>query len=316
MKLNITKNQIIDIIKNNLLVIVGTFILAVGTEYYLIPCGLVTGGVSGIGIIFGFTNIPISTELVISIVTWSLFFIGLFVLGWKFSAQTLVSTIVYTISLFLLNLLSDKFGFLILINSPSLNGNIELAVFLSSLFSGIFVGAGCAITYLGGGSTGGVDIITFILCKYIKQLKSSISIFAIDAIIVILGFIINPAHDLALCLEGVFSAFVAAIVIDRFMGGSNQTFVANIITTKPQEITEEVVKKLDRTDTWIDAKGGYTKQGFTNLLLSFSVREYNQVISLVRNCDRDAFMIITKAHEIHGYGFKDDLDEKNRTNNK
>ena len=63
----------------------------------------------------------------------------------------------------------------------------DIAVLLAALFGGALVGAGCAITFVAGGSTGGVDIISFTICKIYKKLKSSYVIFAIDATIVILG---------------------------------------------------------------------------------------------------------------------------------
>ena len=107
-----------------------------------------------------------------------------------------------------------------------------MAQLLCSIFGGACVGIGIAITFLGGGSTGGVDVITFILCKYIKKLKSSVSIFAIDALIIILGVVVNPTHDLALALLGVLSAFIAALMVDKLFIGSSKSFVAYVVTDK------------------------------------------------------------------------------------
>ncbi|MBP5342697.1 YitT family protein [bacterium] len=302
---NFTKENTLKLISNTLLVLLGTFILAMGTEMFIIPQELDTGGVSGIAICFKYAGIEFSTEIIIGIIGWILFFLGLIFLGWSFSAQTLISTITYPLFLLLINFICSKYSFLLIAESQSLAGNPALITLLSSLFGGILVGAGCAITFVGGGSTGGVDIITFIICKYFKRIKSSASIFIIDAIIVILGFIINKDHDIALCLEGVFSAFIAALVVDRIFVGQSDSFAAYIITDKYQEITDEVINKLNRTTSILDIEGGYTKEMKKMLIVSFTIRQYTQVMSIITRYDRKAFTIIHRTHEIDGEGFKE-----------
>ena len=302
-KIKLTKEQIIKIIKNNLLVALGTFILALGTELFLLPAKLITGGLSGLAICLNYLGIPIESELFITIATVVLFGFGLLFLGWRFCARTLGSTIIYPLSLYLIKFVVSKLDFLLLINSPSLEGEAALIALLSAIFGGVLVGAGCAITFLGGGSTGGVDIIAFIICKFIKKIKSSQAMFIIDSSIVILGFIVNPHHDLALCLEGVLSAFMAAIVIDKIFIGSSKMFVAEIVTDKYEEINREVIEKMDRTTSILDIIGGYSKDNKKMLMVSFSINEYNDLVRIVYEQDKRAFMTISRAHEIKGEGF-------------
>jgi len=301
---NINKEKLLHFFKNNLLVIFGTFVLAIGTELFILPSNLDTGGVSGLAICFKFLGVGLNSETIITILCWSLFFIGLMFLGWSFSIQTLCSTIFYPICLFLLKWVINNCEHLIMYNSPSVMGEEALIILLSSLFGGVFVGAGCGITFLGGGSTGGVDVITFIICKYFKKIKSSVWIFLIDATIIIMGYIFDENHDMALCLEGVFSAFVAAVVIDKVFIGSNQSFVAYIVTDKEKEITKDIIEKIDRTTSIIDIVGGYSNSEKKMLMVSFTIRQYNMLRQIIIKNDRKAFMTIHRAHEITGEGFK------------
>lgn len=301
---SIKKEQAIKFSKNTLLVLIGTFIIAFATELFLIPANLVTGGVSGIAVSVSYIGLPIEIEYFITIINWSLFFLGVLFLGLKFSLKTLCSTIAYPIFLIGIKYLLEVVPWLSIVNSTSLLGNQAMINLLSSLFGGFFIGAGCAITFLGGGSTGGVDIITFVLCKYIKRLKSSVSIFAIDALIVISGFILNPNHDLALCLEGVLSAFIASLVIDKIFAGSSKFFVAYIVTDKYREITDKVIQVMDRTTSIIDIQGGYSFDNKKMLMISYSMREYNQLMSIICSFDKRAFVTIHRAHDINGEGFR------------
>lgn len=303
---NRTKKEWMNSIKNFLLIVAGTFVLAIATELFILPANLNTGGISGIAMLFqyaGLTTGFFTTEVIITIFTWGLFIVGLIFLGWKFSLQTLVSTIFYPIFIFFLEWLVGKWDWLLITNSVSLIGSDAVAQLMCAIFGGAFVGAGIAITFLGGGSTGGVDIITFILCKYIKTLKSSISIFAIDATIVILGVIVNPNHDLALALLGVLSAFVAAMMIDKLFIGSSKSFVAYIVTEKYEKITNEIINVLDRTTSILDIEGGYSKTMKKMVMVSFTMRQYSQLMGIITSNDRKAFVTIHQAHEINGEGF-------------
>ena len=252
----LSRQEILQIIKNVLLTIVGTIVLAFGVAVFIVPFELITGGVSGLALIFeAVVPLEISIDLYVTILTWALFLLGLFILGRDFALKTLISTIVYPIALSLFLRLSEPDvldGFFNL--SSMTHGNINLIV--AAIFGGVFVGAGCAITFLGGGSTGGVDILTFIICRIFKRAKSSVVMFVIDASIVIFGMFITK--DLVVTLLAVSSAFVAAVVIDYVFVGSSRAFVANIVSDKYKDISEQVIKQLDRTTTVVDAVGGYS----------------------------------------------------------
>ena len=206
-----TKNDILTITKNFCLVVIGTLILALGCAVFVVPFDLVTGGVTGLSIVIDeIIGGVIPIDILIAILTWGLFFLGLLFLGRDFALKTLVSSIVYpvAISVFLRFVSPDVLGgFLYLQGSP----HGELALIISSIFGGVCIGTGCAVTFIGGGSTGGLDIIAFIFCKIFKRLKSSVMIFLFDAITVLLGMFV--IKDLVITLLGIISAFVAAIAI-------------------------------------------------------------------------------------------------------
>ena len=288
-------------LRNFGLVVLGTAILAFGTGIFLVPFNLVTGGVSGLAIVLE-KILPwnLGIDLYIASLTWTLFFVGLFTLGKSFALKTLVSSIFYPIMF----TLSAK-----LVNPDVLNGFFflegsayrDISILLAAIFGGIFVGAGCAITFLGGGSTGGMDILAFLICKLFKRLKSSVVIFVIDAVIVLLGiFIIN---DLVISLLGISSAFICALVVDYLFLGSSKAFLAQIISEEWQTISQEVIRQLDRSTTIFHVTGGYTGNEKHMVMVSFSISQYSQLLNIIHQVDKYAFVTITKAHEINGEGW-------------
>ena len=299
-----TMNQLFDVAKKYVFVIIGTLILSFGTALFIIPFDLVVGGISSIAIIIS-KVLPLewlSIDILIGIISWSLFFIGFVCLGKNFAMKTLISTIVYPIGISLFSKLYDPqlLGGLFCLDQSQYS---EIAILLASLFGGLLIGAGCAITFLGGGSTGGVDIFAFILCKMFKKLRSSVVIFCIDAVTILLGLFI--IKDLVISLLGITSAFVSAIAVDKIFLGGNKAFIAQIVSDHYETINEAIASKLERTTTIMDITGGYTKQAKKMLMVSFTMNQYNELLSIIHQTDKNAFVTVHQAHEISGEGWSD-----------
>ncbi len=304
MTLKLSKHDIMKYIKNLILVFFGTAVLAFGTAVFIVPFDLVTGGVSGLAIVLEkIIPFSLSIDFYITALTWILFFLGLIFLGRGFAIKTLLSTVFYPVlfSLFYNLVENQSFGGLLVLQNSEYN---EIAVLLAAVFGGALVGAGCAITFVAGGSTGGVDILAFLICKVFKRVKSSYVIFGVDAAIVVCGvFIIN---DLVLSMLGICSALVCAAVIDRVFLGSSSAYVAQIISDNSEEISNGVIEKLDRTTTIVDVKGAYSGESKKLIIVSFSMREYSDLMNIINHADPSAFMMISKAHENHGEGWTRD----------
>ena len=292
------------LIKNVALVILGTLVLAFGTAIFILPMNIVSGGVSGLSIIID-KLLPfewVTVDGVIFVLTWGLFLVGLLVLGKTFALKTLLSSLIYPPAISVFMRLADPSvldGFFCLAEHP----HYELALVLSALVGGVFVGLGCALTFMGGGSTGGVDIIAFSICKFFPRLKSSAVIFAIDAFTVIFGaFVIK---DLVVSLLGVLSAFITAIMIDKVFLGGRVALSAHIITENHEEISRLVIERLDRTTTVVDAVGGYSNERKKLLMVSITVSQYAELLAIVGRVDPRAFVVIHQVHEISGEGWRE-----------
>ena len=309
------KKNIYRELKNVFLVIVGSMILGLATGVFLVPFNIVAGGVTGIAIVLNkliASSIPMEIvdffagfnlemmDVYVSVLTWSMFIIGLIVLGKNFAIKTVISSIFYPVFFTLTNKLAhpDVLGGFFDLKSSSDPG---VALILAAVFGGALVGAGCAITFLGGGSTGGVDIIALSICKLIPKLKSSVMIFVVDATVVILGMF--AIGSLSISLLGIVSAMVCAVVIDYIFVGSSTAFMAQIICSDPEGLNVALRNKLNRTTTLMTVKGGYTGEERVMVMVLFTIREYSDVISTTMAIDRDAFVSVMKSHEINGEGW-------------
>lgn len=301
------------VVKNTGLVLLGTFVLAFGIEMFIFPFNLVTGGISGIGIILEryFDGVrllgAIGADVYSSIINWILFALGFILLGKDFAAKTLISTLFYPIALSLSSLL---------IRGPVFGSALDLSVYIgtqyegialvvATVFGGACIGAGCAFTFLGGGSTGGVDVVALALCKYIRRLKGSVAFFITDALIIVIG--IFAVDNLLLSLLGIASAFICAISVDKLFLGESKAFIAHVVSDKYEEINAAVIDKMSRTTTIIDAIGGYSGTGKKLVMVTFNMRQYPIFTHIISSIDENAFVTVHRAHEINGEGWTYDV---------
>ena len=302
------KHRILKMIKNTGFVILGTFVLAFGVGMFIFPFNLVTGGVSGLGIILRellsgiklFENV--GADVYSAIVNWILFLIGFIMLGKEFAAKTLISTAVYPFALWIVNFVIYRSPLSYLLNMQNYQAEYhELVLIIATVFGGACIGAGCALTFLSGGSTGGVDVIALTLSKYVKKLKSSVAFFICDATIIIVGAL--AINNIIITLLGVVSALICAISIDKLFLGESSAFIAHIISDKYEEINEMVITKMQRTTTIVDAVGGYSKKNKKMVIVTFSMRQYPMFCALMDSIDKNAFVTVHRAHEINGEGW-------------
>ena len=310
------KKEVIRGVKNTALVILGTFVLAFGISLFIFPFKLVTGGIPGISIIVQdlFSRISfmpdISESTYSSIINWILFIIGFFILGRKFALKTLVFTVVYPFALALFEALAggDMFGgfFNLMSDRYAVHGDAKLV--LATVFAGACIGAGCAITLRAGGSTGGLDIIALVLCKYFKRLKTSHILLVCDTIIVILGMFV--IKDLVTSLLGIVSAFICSLTISKIFVGTERAVIAHIVSDKYKEINAAIIARLNRTTTLLDCVGGYSAEKKKLLIATITMRQYAEFTAIVDSIDKQAFMTIHRAQEIDGEGWSYNLDKK------
>lgn len=295
-----SKKHLFLIFKNISLIIIGTIFLAFGMAVFIIPFDLVSGGMTGIAIIINKLIPTISIELTVTILTWVLFFMGIIILGRHFALKTLISTIIYPVvlSIFLKLLSPDILDGFFMLEKTEYS---EISIILASLFGGVFAGSGCALTFLGGGSTGGVDILAFSICKFFKKAKSSVVLFILDAATIFLGMFV--LKDLVISLLGISTAFISATVIDKVFLGASRGFVAQVITDKWKEINKEVINKLKRTTTIFDVTGGFSQKSKKLIMISFTMTEYAELIEIISAFDDNAFIAIQRVHEINGLGW-------------
>lgn len=277
-------------IKNSVILIAGTGLMAASVNCVFEPMQLVTGGVTGLGIILkettrsivGGEGIPIwVTNLVCNI---PLFIVANYTLGKRFLKRGLISTIIFTVFL----------GVIPITDLPTQDR------LLNTILGAVLMGLGLGLVFAVGSTTGGMDLLAVLLQRRFRHLSEAQILAVVDGGIVVVGALI---FGLEHALYALVAIFVVTRVSDGIMNGLKFAKVGYVISDKAPEISRRFMKEADRGVTGIEVIGMHTGKRRTMLMCAVSRKEIVELKEIVFEIDPHAFVIITNASEAVGEGF-------------
>jgi len=286
--INLTKHHLL---KETLLIIFGTILMAMSINFVFDPMGMVTGGVTGLAILVKDLSshvidggIPV--WIINAICNVPLFIVAYIILGKGCIRKTLLATVSLTVALYLVPTV------------PMMEDDFLLA----AVFGGVLAGLGIGLVFVTMSSTGGTDLLAMIIHKYKRYYSIPQILIVIDSIIVLSGVIV---FGLKQSLYAVIAIYISTKVSDSILEGLKFAKTAYIISDEYDKIAEEIMTKMDRGVTGIAATGMYSKADKKMLFCVVSQKEIVQITEIVNRCDPRAFVIVSDAREVMGEGFRE-----------
>jgi len=275
-------------IKEYVLSTFGVILTALGLVVFFIPNNIAAGGASGVSMILHrmVPSVPIGVWLYM--VNALLFLLGFLIVGKDFSFKTIYST-------FALNFFIDFFDRVL--NIPKYQ---EQDLMLAVFFGDVLAAIGMAITFANNSSTGGTDIIAKILTKYFHTPMGTTLLIVDFAIGITAGF----AFDIRTGMYALLAIIINGITIDFVLKGLELSVTMMIISKKSEEVKKYILENLGRGATILKASGAYSGKDIDVLYVALRRRELGEVLHLIKNIDKDAFVIVTEARYVLGEGFK------------
>lgn len=268
-----------------ILMIIGSMFLSIGTSFFLLPNQLSSGGFTGITtVIYYLFKFPMGTAIIM--LNIPLFIIALFKLGRKFFIKAIIGT--GLLSLFL-NIFEGV--------EPVTTDRL-----LASIYGGIIIGIGTAITLKANASTGGSDLLGNIISKFKPTAKIGNLIIIVDIIIVGINTIFF--REIEVALYSAIAIYLSGQMIDIVFEGTNFTKMIFIVSSKYEEIAKQIGQKIDRGSTGIYAKGMYQEEEKMILWCVASRKEISKIKQIARKVDSESFLVISNSREVLGHGFK------------
>lgn len=270
-------------LKRVLHIFIGTLFIAIATNGILLPNRLLSGGVSGLSMLFHFT-MGARISLLVLLINIPLFIIGLIYLNKSYLAYSLLGMLMLS---FWLEVTSS-------ITIPT-NNTLSILV-----VAGLLHGTGTGIIFKANGSTGGTDIVAKIINQYFSINMATVNL-AINAIIIGLSIYY---FDINIAVLTISTMFVSSQVVNFVVDGINRKRTLYIITDEShyEVLSQTLLEELHRGVTIIPAIGAYTDSTKYILFTTVSLREVAKTKQIVLNLDPKAFMTVTETSQVIGNG--------------
>jgi len=272
-----------------LLITVGCLFYSMGIAFFLNPNALAPGGVSGIAIIVNrLTALP--TGLMIVLMNIPLLLAGCFVIGKVFLIKT-----IYAIALS--STMIDLWPKVLPSFCP-----ITTDKMLAGIAGAVLSAIGIGLIFRCGGSTGGTDVVTKLLRRKVRNIKTGAIFLIIDSMIVTASAI--AFRNIENALYAGIALFVTSKVIDLILYGTDGAMLLIIISRTPEILAERLLRDVDAGVTFAKGSGAYTGEEKRIIICAIKKHHFHMAKDLVKREDPSAFMIVTSASEVFGEGYK------------
>lgn len=264
---------------------IGALLMAVGISLFLVPNELSTGGFSGISLItYYLFKFPLGTTMLI--LNIPLLIIAFFKIGKELFFRSIYGTVLLATFVDWLDRLK-----------PLTQDRL-----LACIYGGILVGIGTAVILKLNGSTGGSDLLSYVIKEFRPQYRSSSLILIIDFIIITVNVFVFKTIEVG--LYSTIAIYLMGKMIDIIFEGANFAKVILIISPKYREIAKQIGDEVKRGSTGIVSRGMYTSEERMTLLCVGSRTESYVIENIAKKIDKNSFIIIINAREVLGKGFK------------
>lgn len=272
--------------KDYLIILMGSFMYALGVTQFIMPHKFVMGGLTGIAVLINYAfGLPVS--LLVLIMNAILLLLSFRILGSEFLVKTIVG--VASLSFFI--------G---MFEGLQLQTIMTTEPLMAGLIGSIICGVGVGLVMSVNGSTGGTDIVVLIINKY-RNITPGRTMLLVDLVIVASSYILFRSVETI--VFGIIIIAVMSTSVDWILNGIRQSVQFFIVSQRYEEIANQINIQLNRGCTVLDGTGWYTQKPQKVLLVMAKRSESNSIFRLVKSIDSSAFISQSNVNGVYGKGF-------------
>ena len=296
-----------------LLLVLGSALFAVGDVMFVNPYLMAPGGTYGLSNVLN-TVWPWKIAFYAICMDIPLLIIGTLILGPRFGAKTVISTILIFVFTLLLEslwgynpvihdgaIVASPIEGLNMVEIPNHGGWFVPDYFLNTVVAGLIYGVAIGMIFRSGATSGGSDIISMILHKYTKISLGTL-VLIVDSCITLTTFI--AFGDVRLPIYSIILIFIESKVIDLVVEGTKSYKTAFIVTDKLEEVKEYILNDMHRGGTCITGEGLYNGTERKMIYVTMERADFVKLRANLRRLDPMAFVNVIESSEIMGKGFK------------
>ena len=293
-------NSLMTNTKDYFFIVFGLMLYAFGFTAFILPHGVVIGGMAGIGTLVYFaTNGLISVGVTSYVLNLVLLAFAYRIVGRKFVLRTIFGVTVVSLGI---GCLENVFMSL----SHPLVPDRVVSVVLGAILCGM--GVGTAFTH--NGSSGGTDIVAAMVSK-VSNVSIGRTMIYVDMFIVTCSLLLPYDGTFEQRIEarvptmvyGFMVTFIVSYVCDTLINTNRQAAQFIIFSPKWEAIADKINNEAHRGCTILDGEGWYSKQDIKILLVFCRKIESVTIFRIVKSVDEDAFVTQGAVNGVYGKGF-------------
>lgn len=269
--------------KEYLFITLGIMIVAGAVYFFMIPCQLVVGSLSGLVLVLS-NFIPLSISTMTLVLNMLLLILGFIFIGKEFGAKTIYTSIMLPVFLKVFEILFP--------NPKPLTDEI----IINTICYVLIVSIGLAMLFNANASSGGLDIIAKFLNKYFHiELGKAMTIAGM-----VTAFSSILVYDTKTLVISILATYFNGIVLDHYIDGFHVKKRVCILSSEYKKIQQYIVQEMRRGVTLYPAKGGYDNQDKVELITILTRPEYGELLNYIHEADPKAFVTVSMVSEVIG----------------
>ena len=270
-----------NIVKEFILITIGTVIVAAAVFFFMLPSHVSVG--SGAALAMVLSNfIPLSVSIITLLMNVGLLIIGFILVGPEFGIKTVYCSILMPLVMGLFELLFPNF------QSITQDPLLDVCCYI------LVVGVGLAILFTHNASSGGLDIVAKIMNKYLRiDLGKAMSSAGIA--VALSSALCYDSKTVVLSLLG---TYFGGIIVDHFIFGQDLKRRVCVISPKLDIIVDFVLHELHSGATLNNIIGAYDHTPRTEMIAIVDKQEYRRLMDFIRKVDPNAFVTVYSVSEM------------------
>ncbi len=273
----INKNSV----KSFLIISLGDIIVAAAVYFFMIPSHLSVGSCAAFAMVLS-NFIPLSVSLITLLINIILLIIGFIFIGPEFGIKTVYCAVLMPVTMGVFELLFPNF------QSITQDPLIDLICYI------LVVGIGLALLFSRNASSGGLDIVTMLLNKYLGMDMGR----AMSAAGMVIALSSALCYDSKTVILSLLGTYFGGIVVDHFIFGMNIKRRVCVISDSLEEILDYVLHELHSGATLNDITGGWDRTPRTEMITIVDKHEYRRLMDHIRKIDPEAFVTVYSVNDV------------------
>lgn len=293
----ITKKKVRDVALDVGVLLLAGVLFGIGYNMFLLPGKVFIGGAGGVAEVLNF-SFGWPTGLVIFLINVPLVVLFGIFYGWRYSLKSLIGIVATSGSIDLIGLMNIL---------PEAFPDPESNALFCAIFGGCSIGAAIGVLMCRGFTTGGSDLVAFLIRLKVKKLSTAKLIAVVDAVVIVTAAIVTGKFISV--LYSLVLIFSSSTTLEIVTSGIEKNKMAFIFSNEYEKIADIVSTKMGRGVTLFNGEGWYTKDEKHVVFCVVKKSELFLLKSIARSVDPAAFIVLGDATETIGQGFKSGLND-------